>query len=106
MRPLASTVDGLIVYVFGSTDVTYGLMRVPTPVCLSTLKTVPPAPGTYRNPPASAGWKTGSKKFEMVPMAFQSVAKSHTFTRLPFCHVYFVSDQFCVANDVVVKRPV
>src|SRR5262245_27599767 len=68
----------------GSTVAPNGLIRRrAVPVRLSTSKTVPPAPGTYRTSSVIADWNSPSK----VPgSGFQSDVKVHRGTRWPPYH--------------------
>src|SRR3954451_16205930 len=70
-------------------------------VVLSTLQTVPAAPGTYRKLFASTGWTTGSQPESDAPFfgGFQSLRKVHCRTSAPFTHVSRASFQimFCHA---------
>src|SRR2546427_2939659 len=103
-RPWASTVSGphskrLLLMLLN------GLIRTPVPVVLFTRQTVPPAPGTYSDPLARAGWKTGSQKSNWLPAAFQSVVNCHCGTSVPPLQEYFVSPHVCVELSLSLNVP-
>src|SRR5690242_6281686 len=80
---------GLDTKVLGSIVVPNGLKRATTcPEPLLNWKTVPPAPGTHTESPASAAWNTGCQPPNSPPASgsgFQSLANDHICTSWPVC---------------------